>query len=306
MGMGLYDFDVKAPVITPGSTSYFSAPSLQLDPKLFNEDHLKSWVREGILTILFYYLGKNFNEPHKWTRAWLAGSGVSYQWAAQRDPGDLDCLVGIEYVKFRQFNEEYIGYSNVEIASMFNERFNTDIMPSTSNWEGYELTFYVNPATDIRDINPYAAYDLIADVWTVRPDLNPQPPYSRDWEQTAMRDRDTAEEILTRYSKALQELRSATNPAYKINAERKFKLAQEQAVAIYDEIHKGRKEAFSKTGGGYADFHNYRWQAGKKSGAIQALRSIKDLKDSMDLQAQKELYGVELPDASTLIRRTLR
>jgi hypothetical protein len=306
MGMGNYDFEAQTPVITPGSTSYFSAPSTELDPTLFNGTAIKGWVREGILTILFHYLGQNFNEPHKWTRAWLAGSGVSYQWAAQREPGDLDCLVGIEYVRFRQLNDEYVGYSNNEIAAMFNERFNADIMPSTRNWEGYELTFYVNPATDITEINPYAAYDLIADLWTVKPDLNPQPPYSRDWEQKAMRDRDAAQEVLTRYSNALKELRSATNPAYRINAERKLKLAQEQAVAIYEEIHKGRKEAFSQTGSGYSDYHNYRWQAGKKSGAIQALRSIKDIKDEMDLQTQKELYGVELPDASTLIRRTLR
>ena len=302
--MGLYDYTTAG--ITPGSTSYFSAPANELDPELFQGNHLKVTKREGILEILFEYLGRNFKDPYAWTKAWLAGSGVSYQWEAARQPGDLDCLVGIEYVKFRQSNPEYAGLSNNEIASMFNERFSADVMPNTRNWDGYELTFYVNPATDIRDINPYAAYDLIGDFWTVEPDRNPTPPYSRDWEQKAQRDHDMAVEILNRYNNAVNELRSSKNDAYRINAERKLKLAQEQAVAIYDDIHVGRKLAFSQTGSGYTDFHNYRWQAGKKSGAIQALRSIKEQRDAQEKKSQQELYGIELPSTSTLIRRTLR
>jgi hypothetical protein len=115
-----------------------------------------------------------------------------------------------------------------------------------------------------------------------------------------------AVEILNRYNNAVNELRSSKNDAYRINAERKLKLAQEQAVAIYDDIHVGRKLAFSQTGSGYTDFHNYRWQAGKKSGAIQALRSIKEQRDAQEKKSQQELYGIELPSTSTLIRRTLR
>jgi hypothetical protein len=295
-----------APGITPGATSYFSAPASELDPKLFSGDHLRLSMRDGVLTILFDFLSRNFNDPYRWTKAWLAGSGISYQWDAARDPGDLDCLVGIEYVKFRQKNPEYAGYSDSEIASMFNESFNAEIMPHTRNWEGFELTYYVNPQTDIRDINPYAAYDLIADAWTVKPERAPSTAYSREWEQKAQRDFDMVSEILGRHNDAVNELRSAANSAYRVNAERKVKLAQEQAAAIYDEIHHGRKAAFSQMGAGYADFHNYRWQAGKKSGIIQALRSIKDQRDAGLKRQQVETYGVELPTAETLIRRSLR
>jgi len=305
MGMEKYSY-AAAPGITPGATSYFSAPSNELDPELFQDMELRLTIREGILSILFDYLIRNFNDPHRWTKAWLAGSGVSYQWEASRQPGDLDCLVGVEYTKFRQSNPEYAGYSDQEIAAMFNEGFNAEIMPNTRNWNGYELTFYVNQQTDIRNINPYAAYDLIGDFWTVPPSKNTQAPYSREWEQKANRDYEMASEILTRHNDAINELRSSTNSAYQINAERKIKLAQDQAAAYFDDIHHGRKKAFSQTGAGYADYNNYRWQAGKKSGAVQALRSIKDQRDSRVKQENKELYGVELPDTSTLIRRTLR
>jgi hypothetical protein len=267
---------------------------------------MQSWARTGVLSLLFDYLARYFSNPHQWTKVWLAGSGVSYQWEASREPGDLDCLVGINYVTFRSTNTDYAGYSDLEIASMFNEGFNSELMPNTRNWEGYELTFYVNPQSDIRDINPYAAYDLIGNVWTVSPERNPQPPYSRAWEQRSNRDEATAKETISRYSSALEEVQGATNPAHRINAERRLKMATEQATTLYDDIHAGRKIAFSKIGSGYSDFNNYRWQAGKRSGVVQALRSIKDLNDTAEKQNQVQTYGVELPTADTLIRRSLR
>jgi len=292
--------------IAPSPTSYFSAPSSELDQNLFQDTILKPWVRSEILSILFDYLRTQFSSANLWTHVWLAGSGVSYQWESSRAPADLDCLIGIDYVKFRQTNTEFAGYSDHEIAQTLNEGFSEDLMPKTSNWEGYELTYYVNPQSDIRDINPYAAYDLITDSWTVAPDSNPQPPYVRSWEQKAQRDQDMATEITNRYSNALHEFNNSTNPAYRINAERKLTLATDQAIAVYDDIHSGRKAAFSKVGSGYADYNNYRWQAGKRSGAIQALRTIKDKRKSDTAATQLSTYGVELPTAATLIRRTLR
>lgn len=304
--MYLMDMYGKAPQISSSTTSYFSLPSSELDPNIFQGMNLKSWVRLDILSMLFDYLGMKFTSPNLWTHVWLAGSGVSYQWEASRDPADLDCLLGIDYVKFRQTNPEFLGYSDQEIASTFNENFNEDLMPKTRNWEGYELTFYVNPQSDIKDINPYAAYDLTTDSWTVSPEQNPQPPYVRAWEQKAQRDHDMSAEITKRYEIALNELKVASNPAQRINAERKLNLAADQAIAVYDDIHVGRKAAFSKVGAGYADYNNYRWQAGKRSGAVQALRSIKDQRKLANSSTQLNTYGVELPDASTLIRRTLR
>jgi hypothetical protein len=112
--------------------------------------------------------------------------------------------------------------------------------------------------------------------------------------------------MLGKYNSAIDEIRSTNNPAYRTNAERKLKLAMEQAVAFYDDIHAARHIAFSSTGSGYSDYNNYRWQAGKRSGAVQALRSLKDLKTNAERVKQVQTYGVELPDASTLIRRTLR
>jgi len=292
--------------IHPGSSSYFSAADEGLDPNLFFGNKIKPWVRNNIVRMLFEHLAVQYTDPAKWAHVWLAGSGVSYQWSAHRDPGDLDCLVGVNYPIFRRLNMEYMGLSDAEIASMFNEDFNADLLPKTKNWHGYELTYYVNPQSDIKDINPYAAYDLTEDNWTVEPDPNIHAPYSRAWEQQSKRDYDVAMELVSRYQLALSDIRSAPNDAYRLNAERRLNLAVEQAVAFYELIHSGRKEAFSRAGGGYSDFHNYRWQAGKKSGVVQALKAIKEYKDESEKETQLDLYGVELPTARTLIRRTAK
>lgn len=289
--------------LEPSETSYFSTPESNLDVRLFIGNHLRPAVRNGIRRILIEYLAKRFTSPERWTKMWLAGSGISYQWSATRDPGDLDCLVGIEYMSFRKFNPEYTGLSNVEIAHMFNEDFNADILPKTKNWNGFELTYYVNPQSDIRMLNPYAAYSLDTDSWVVEPERTPHIPFTRAWEQKTEHDYETAVEMLNRYTQALHDLQSAPNDAYRRNAERKLNLVVDQAVAFYDDIHTGRKSAFSSTGAGYADFNNYRWQAGKKSGAVHALKAIKQYKDERKKDFDISTYGVELPNTETLIRR---
>ena len=298
-------FDNFNPSISPVSTSYFSAPDSELDPKLFHGMKLQEWVRSAILSLLYNHIGTKYSNPHQWLHVWLAGSGVSYQWSGQQGPGDLDCLIGIDYVSFRRSNEEFLGFSDQEIASTFNVGFQKELMPHTRNWEGYELTFYVNVRSNILDINPYAAYDLITDQWTVHPEKSPQPPYSRDWELRTVRDHSTAVELVKRYSTALNEVRSASNPAHRINAESKLRLATDQVSSFYEDIHSSRKIAFSPTGSGYTDFNNYRWQAGKRSGSIQALRSIKERAANLKAQNQAELYGMELPNTNTILRRAM-
>lgn len=285
-------------------TSYFSAPSPTLDPKLFDGRALKGWARQGISRLLYDFLGQFYRHAELWAHPWLAGSGVSYQWQAAREPGDLDCLVGVNYEQFRKANPEYMGLSDKEISSVINEQFYNGLQPKTSNWNGYELTFYVNPgATDIRAIKPYAAYDLKFDEWTVYPDPNQTPPKNMLWDTVADNDSKLAKQIHTRYTAAVQDVGVSRNDAMRRNAEVRVQTALEQGVALFDEIHSGRKEAFSSTGEGYADFTNYRWQSGKASGAVGLLRKLKETHDSRKESVEATTYGVTLPDADTLIRR---
>lgn len=296
---------VVGPVNLSGSaTSYFSKPEDKLDPSIFVDEKIKPWVRNSLLRMLNEFLSKKYHSPYTWATAWLAGSGASYQWSAARYPGDLDILIGVDYETFRKEHPDYMGLSDTEISKMLNDDFREGLMPQTKNWEGYEVTFYVNPgATDIRVIKPYAAYDLTHDEWTVHPDPAAQAQYEPVWEQAAQRDREKAMEIVANYSRLTTNLREAKNDATRRNAEFLLLNLLEQATALYDDIHGSRKLAFSRTGEGYGDFYNYRWQAGKRLGTVFALQKLKEFYDDYKEAQQATTYGVELPDIRTLVRR---
>lgn len=291
--------------IEPSETSYFSAPGAGLDPRLFRSGKLVPHVRSSILRILFEHLRNHYYSPESYTHVWLAGSGVSYQWTAARNPADLDCLIGINYLVFRQTNPEYKGLSDKQIADMFNADFREVLHPITKNFlDAYELTFFVNVNTDIRSIKPYAAYSLTNDDWTVQPEVK-APPRNRAWEDRVAKDTSMTTEILSRYSAALTSLGSATTDTARRNAEAALKLAIEQGAALFDELHHGRNYAFSQSGQGYMDIYNYRWQSGKAAGTIQALRKLKDIASKGRKEFESQTYGMELPDVNTLVRRAL-
>lgn len=301
------DYSQAQPVQIAGSssTSYFSMPSDHLDPFLFDGYAIRPWVRNSIESMLMAHLSKFYESPARWAKAWLAGSGVSYQWEAQRLPSDLDCLIGVDYIEFRRCNPSYRGLSDSEISEMMNDEFREHLMPSTENWQNqYELTFYVNPgATDISAINPYAAYDLSDDHWTVEPSPSAGSGYSREWERKADLDLAMTKDIIGRYSSALSSIKAANNPAHRVNAENSMRMALSQASALFDEIHSNRHIAFSRIGAGYADFHNWRWQAGKRSGAVSVLKTLRDYEKDVKTSQEVHTYGMELPRPDLLIRR---
>lgn len=275
-------------------TSYFSAPSETLDPELFDGRALKPWVRKGILQLLFDFLGQTYQNAETWAHAWLAGSGVSYQWSAARKPGDLDCLVGVDYIQFRKSNPRFVGLSDTEISEQINEDFRAGLQPRTADWNGYELTFYVNPvATDIRAINPYAAYSLKYDSWTVPPDPAAHAPRNVAWDHEADRDASAANLAYTRFESAHMDLQDARGEAQRRNAETRLHTAAAQGIALFDDIHLGRRAAFKPGGDGYADWANYRWQAAKRNGTIDALKALREYVAT----------APEVPTANTLIRR---
>ena len=289
--------------IQEAETSYFSAPSTELDPGLFTGTTIKGSIRNGLLQLLFGFLNETYRHPDLWTRVWIAGSAVSYQWEANREPGDLDILIGVDYIQFRKAHPEYVGLGDTEISKMLNEDFRENLQPETENWNGFEVTFYVNPgATDIRTINPYAAYDLTHNEWTVFPKKEGAQ-LSRVGEKLAEGDLSKTKEIVGRYSQALSDLQNSQNDPARRNAEFRLQTALMQGSMLFEDIHHSRRYAFNPSGYGYADFYNYRWQAGKRSGAVPALRQMSEYWSAYKTNQADKTYGIDLPDTQTLIRR---
>jgi hypothetical protein len=292
--------------IEAGTSSFDIEPAATLDPTLFEGTHLKDEVRQELLLIISKWMHEHYQGWQQWLRAWLAGSGASYRWHAATDMKDLDILLGVDFIQFRQSNPDFSRIGDAEIAAHMNEQMRQELWPTTNGWKGqYEVTWYVNPKSqDIRNINPYAAYNLLDDVWTVPPSVVPArvPP---NWHGQAALYADKATTAVTRYAQALNELQSATNPYHRRDAEVRFQAAVDSAVALYDSVHQSRRTAFTPTGGGYSDFTNFLWQMGKRAGWIPALKKIKDYREQALASAQAETYGMELPDVGVLLRRAL-
>jgi len=289
--------------VEPGESSYFSEPNKKLDPRIFSDNNLRPVVRNAILTLLINHLELGYNEPTAWASAYLAGSGVSYQWSANREPADLDCLVAVDCIKFRQANKEYLGWSDKEIADEINQGFKNELHPRTHNFmDTFELTFYVNLAPSIEAIKPYAAYSITNDTWVVPP-VEQEAPFHPDWDVATERDVTHATTIVKRYATALDQVKQATNTAMRLNAETMLSHAVLQGSALFEDIHTSRGAAFSSSGQGYSDYSNYRWQAGKRSGIVQAMKKLHDVKHLAETNFSTQTYGMELPDAAALIRR---
>jgi len=290
--------------ITAGASSLDISPASTLDPELFTGDRLKTGIRLDLLQTLNGFFTTQYRNHEQWLRAWIAGSGVSYRWHAAHDMKDLDVLLGVDFVGFRNANPGFRQMSNTEIASHLNDEMRQGLWPYTAVWhDQYEVTWYVNPGSwDITAIKPYAAYDLLQDGWTVPPNAD-APRVEPEWEIAAGMYHKRATTVVDRYSQSLTELQNATNPAARVNAERNFNMSVDQAVNLFETVHSGRKTAFSGTGEGYDDWGNYLWQMGKKAGWIPALRQIKDYHQRATQSGHVQTYGVEMPDTDTLIRR---
>lgn len=300
---------------TQGASSFFSKPSHELDPHLFLGDRLQQHVRQWILRTLYEFWAGLYHSPQSWSRVWIAGSGITYQWDAARavgEPGDLDVLVGVDFPTFWQYNPTYHGIGETAQAEYFNDQFRSDLDLRTdhTNLDGqvYEVTFYVNPgATDIRDINPYAAYDVTGDTWTVRPpDLAPNWDPMRElpagWWDDFARDRIRTDELRGQFNALASALRSVhpSNPQWINYATTLHNLIGEGA-GLFNEIHTQRHNSFQPDGGGYTGYSNVRWQAGKQGGYLHTLHTLKDLWTSAHAnRAADKCGGVSLDPAHAL------
>jgi hypothetical protein len=302
------------PDIHSGASGYFSTPQRTLDPHIFDGKHIKSDVRDHILGILNSFLDARYKGSRTWSAAWLAGSGISYQWAGDRGNGDLDVLFGIDFPKFYEDNPTFQGISEAEFADLLNSDLRQTLWPKTANTDFhgqvYEVTYYLNPGTtahSIAAIHPYAAYNLTADRWDITPPELPDDPrsqYPAEWTSAVNDEQKHAELLTNRYrllrSQAAQSVENS--PAWK-NAMDSQKVVTEQAKALFDDIHLSRRLAFSQNGEGYGDYYNFRWQAHKEAGTVQALSTLATAGTEARKAQETDLYGAPLDDAATALAK---
>lgn len=307
--------DRPVPSTEGGHSGYLSAPEATLDPHLFNGDLLKGSVRHALISPLNRYLTGELglDSVTSWIRIWLAGSGITYQWDADRGNGDLDVLLGMSRARFDKTNPEYAAEGDDDLAGWLNGQLKANLWPQTSSLEfgdqTYAVTYFYSPGagTDIRHIHPYAAIDVMSGTWVVRPPKLPHDPaqlYPQEWFESANQDFKTAGQLANRYRQHLGELGPPGTPGH-VNAGARLNLVAAQAQAMFDDIHRGRQVAFQGGGQGYMDQHNFRWQMAKASGTIKALKEITGVRSRAEEQSEQELYGAKLEPAAELTRRAV-
>lgn len=142
-----------------------------LDPNLFTkEQRVKPAFRRAIMERLSTVLSPFYPEWKEWSRVNFAGSGATYWW--DRDNNDVDILIGIDYKALVKAMPVFEGDSPAQIAKHvnqeFHDKFNTEHFGFGDTF--YNITAYNNPNSwNIKDIHPYAAYDLTRDKWIVHP-----------------------------------------------------------------------------------------------------------------------------------------
>lgn len=292
---------------TAGESGYFSAPAQTLDPSLFNGETIRPDVRAWILDTLYAFWDTKYVGAREWSKVWIAGSGVSYQWAAARGNGDLDILIGVDFSLFWQANPKFNALSDRDMGEVFNQEFHAELWPKTAqqdiNGRTFEVTFYVNPnSRDIRDIHPYAAYNLTSDEWTVRPPSGKDFEHPQEYYQSAQREAAEAHLLVDRYNQAVSRVGAPGSPQWH-NATALAESLASQASSMYDEIHLGRKQAFGPGGSGYGDYYNFRWQFHKQQGTAQALHAVASAHNDAREAYNQQVYGAAIEGADVMLRR---
>lgn len=305
------------PTTEGGESGYFSTPGTTLDPALFEGTNLRSDVQSRIVQPLYAWLaGRGLKGMPMWLFMWLAGSGISYQWAAARDPGDLDVMLGADLVSFRQYNPEFDGFSAEEIAASLDTALKTELWPKTAHTRfgdsEYEVTYYLNPGVghDITVIHPYAAYEIYPGMrWVIEPPELPADPrtlYPQEWFGRADEDASRARKLAAQFNASMDAVNRAPigSPQWH-NAGADLHMTVSQASALFDAIHTGRRAAFEGSGQGYGDWANFRWQRGKELGTIKAMRDIMDVGKNAQAAEETELYGAPIDSAEVALRRAV-
>lgn len=296
-----------------GVSGYFSTPTLDLDPRLFprRSDSLIPSVRAWILSTLYRYWLRKYAHPQWWSTVWIAGSGITYQWSGGRSvagPGDLDVLIGIDWPLFFRANASWIGTPDAAMATQMNEEFHNELWPSTSTavlpsgGEPFEVTFYVNPTgTDIRDINPYAAYNVTTDDWTVKPPIlseQPNEDVPGEWKSAVEGEAHVAQSLTNEYTGLRNAvLTEAPSAPRQINLLTRMHQVLSDASNLYGSIHTDRRMAFSEGGQGYSDYYNYRWQRHKLLGSGAQLHALAGLDHEVHKDVAVRCYNGGILDA---------
>lgn len=313
MGTPYYLQGLPTPEEGPTS-SYWRGAEETYDLRLMDDDgNLRHEWRSFILDTLYgFWAQKGYMTPEAWSTVWIAGSAITKQWRKPDNFGDLDVLIGVNIPKFISMNPKFSGFSEKMISNHFNAQFREELHPQTGNVNDFEVTFYVNEGSaDIRDINPYAAYNVSEDEWTVDPiemptDYNPDEAIPQEWWDAIQREIDQAKEYYELVTGLLADAqRYPPGDPHWTSLNALIRRTSKAAADLFGSIHQERQKAFAGGGEGYLDFYNFRWQAHKRFGTTKFLHYVKSQLKEVEQDTEALTYGYEIKQPEAALQEAM-
>lgn len=250
---------------TPPTQRLFG-PTFGLDARLWEGDKLRPAVREDVISRFDAFCHEyGYEGWHRWAKIVFFGSEAS-EWTSKAlvGNGDFDLSIGIHYPALRAIVPGFEGLSDEIIAAGLTQEMHAELNDPQHRFPGvpgvFDMTWYANlQGWDIARIRPYAAYDVVAETWIVRP------PHLPDWSmQNFPEGPGLAEEV--RGIVEMAEGILAMPEPYRT----------QNGAALWEFVHSNRSDAFGPNGEGWWDARNVVEKALDQKGLMQKLWECHD------------------------------
>lgn len=236
-------------------------PTYGLDHRLFHGDVLKpSIVADIVGRFDRFCRAHGYRNWKSWAKIVFFGSEAS-EWSSPQleGNGDFDLSLGVHYARFRKANPAYRTLADQQIADLFTRQMHAELNDTQHRFPGvdgaFDQTWFANlKGWNIAEIRPYAAYDVAAGTWIVKP------PHLPGWGL----DRFPQGPGLT------EEIRGVIEMAEGI-LQMPEPYRTQNGAALWEFIHSNRSNAFGAQGEGWWDSRNLTEKSLDQKGLMQPL-----------------------------------
>lgn len=237
-------------------------PTFGLDSRLWDEDrNLRDSVRMDVITRFDAFCRTHGYEGwHRWAKIVFFGSEAS-EWTSKKlvGNGDFDLSIGLHYPALKATVPGFAGLADEIIAAGFTQEMHELLNDPEHRFPGvpgvFDMTWFANlQGWDITLIRPYAAYDVVADDWIVRP------PHLEGWGLKDFPEGPGMEEAVRGIVELAEGYLAMPEPHRTQNG-----------AALWEFVHSNRSDAFGPNGEGWWDSRNVIEKALDQKGLMQQL-----------------------------------
>lgn len=262
-------------------------PTFGLDSRLFDGEQLRPTVRVDVVTRFDEFCRRHGYEGwHRWAKIVFFGSEAS-GWTSKTmvGNGDFDLSIGIHYQALRATVPGFAGVADEVIAAGFTEQMHAELNDSAHAFPGvpgvFDQTWFANlQGWDIARIRPYAAYDVVAGEWIVKP------PELPDWSMKDFPEGPGMAEAVRGIIELAEGYLGMPEP-----------YRTQNGAALWEFVHGNRSDAFGPFGEGWYDVRNVIEKALDQKGLMQRLWECHDRaqKDPSSLLAPVDWSNAPTP-----------